>query len=430
MYSTSKIKTAVDGLIGWHQNLDPEGYQLTDLTTSSSGLWFNSVHPALTIDNLISIATDFRLFTFSTWLIGTTYALDAKVTLNGVNYISLQAANTGNDPEAPASAFWSEYIPFTEWLEQRTDEAILECIAEWFSMKSELFTANNLVERKKLFQVTGDLSKSIVSDNAFVGFELLPSAMRSLCVTVVKAGFQFEGANNFKLKLFSSKQLNQKQTLDVAYAGTNGAGSLEWFDVNWQLNSFEDDEDDSGAAWYIGYDQADLTNDAVNGIFDKHYGANGSQAFPSGRYYGATAFSVANAQYTPNQLWALNQMDYTVDTNYGMNLVLKVQCDYTQFIIEQIDLFKDAFRLKVGIKLLEEIANNASARSNRHERNFTKDSLTYDLQGDNRARHDNSLIGKYKKEMKAIEFDRTNIESICLPCKRRGIRHKTIGVTS
>ena len=44
------------------------------------------------------------------WLVGTTYALNAKVSLNGVAYNSLQNANTGNNP-ASSPAWWVAIAP-------------------------------------------------------------------------------------------------------------------------------------------------------------------------------------------------------------------------------------------------------------------------------------------------------------------------------
>jgi hypothetical protein len=51
MYSVSEIKSGLIGLIGWRQNVDITGVQLTDLTTTTSGLYFNDEHPLLTFDN-------------------------------------------------------------------------------------------------------------------------------------------------------------------------------------------------------------------------------------------------------------------------------------------------------------------------------------------------------------------------------------------
>jgi len=49
------------------------------------------------------------------WLVGKTYALGDKVSKNHVNYESLQAANTGNDPEAVGSLFWVSQLATNRW---------------------------------------------------------------------------------------------------------------------------------------------------------------------------------------------------------------------------------------------------------------------------------------------------------------------------
>jgi len=49
------------------------------------------------------------------WLVGTTYALGDKVSKNHVNYESLQASNTGNDPEEVGSLFWVAQLATNRW---------------------------------------------------------------------------------------------------------------------------------------------------------------------------------------------------------------------------------------------------------------------------------------------------------------------------
>jgi len=75
------IKTGFDGFIGWKQNDDASGLQLTDLTTSSSGMFYNDIHPILTIENIASVSPDYKkLFpvvgdqntNFTAWLKGKT----------------------------------------------------------------------------------------------------------------------------------------------------------------------------------------------------------------------------------------------------------------------------------------------------------------------------------------------------------------------
>ena len=77
--NATSIKTGLNGFIGYRQNIDSGGVQISDaqLIASSSGLYYNDVHPLITIDNLLSIAPDYsRVFTtsldinnsFSAWL--------------------------------------------------------------------------------------------------------------------------------------------------------------------------------------------------------------------------------------------------------------------------------------------------------------------------------------------------------------------------
>jgi hypothetical protein len=132
---------------------------------------------------------------------------------------------------------------------------------------------------------------------------------------------------------------------------------------------------------------------------------------------------VANA----NNLWDLARNNFTVETNYGLNLSLDARCDYTDFIVDQKTLFKTLISLQVGMDLLREIAFNPQSRINRNEANVTRSQLLYEIDGDTQGRNDFSVLGRYKKALEAIQFDTTGIDKTCLPCRRQAIRHKAIG---
>lgn len=107
---------------------------------------------------------------------------------------------------------------------------------------------------------------------------------------------------------------------------------------------------------------------------------------------------------------------------------MDVKCDYTQFILDQKDLFKSAIWYNLGISILKELAFNADARINRNQLNISKDEIMFEIDGDTRGDRSSTLIGRYREAIDNIQFDQSDIDRVCLPCRRRRVKHKSIGI--
>jgi hypothetical protein len=376
MYNVDLIKTGFDGLVGIRQNVDPLGVQLTDLITSSSGLWIDGAHPLLTIDNLESIAPQFDLI----------------------------------DPAQAAIN-----IAFTSWLKAKFEDSTIKAIQDWLSKKSNLGTANNLLANPKLYSTTGSVLNTITNTSKVVGFEFIPIREKSISVTINEIGLQLSANQTLNVKLFEAELTAPVQTASIIYTG--GGGSVQWETVNWVLNGEK--------SYWIVYDQADLTGTAINGIYDHTAQSRGTAKQPNEKYFSATPFNVEAANTT--SIWDIRDNVFTSSSNYGLNFKITAECDYTQFIIEQKDLFKEIAWLRIGMDLLREMAFNPSSRVNRNESNIDRSQLIYEIDGDSQGRTRFSLNGRYESALSSIQFDSTGIEKTCLPCRRRGIRIKSLG---
>lgn len=375
MYNVQTLKQELIGLVGWRQNQDSSGWQLNDLTTSSSGLWFNGVHPMLTIDNLISVCPRFDLI--------------------------------NSDQNAINTAF-------TNWLKQKTEDGIVKAIEAWIGEKFENKTANNLLAKTNLFDVTGNVTDLELSSGKVVGFEFTPARQGSLAVKINRVGLQFDTNQMIGLHLFKSGQTAPIQSVLIDY---QGGGSVQWESVNWTM-------DGEGSYW-VAYDQRTIVGNAINGVRDYTFDSSGLTSFPSGRFFRSVAFNAGVANL--NNLWDLKENHFTVSTNYGLNFDMDVRCDYTNFIVDQKSMFQNLIALQVGMDLLREIAFNPESRVNRNEANATRAQILYEIDGDTQGRNDFSLLGRYKKAMAGIQFDTSGIDKTCLPCRRRGTRYKAIG---
>lgn len=375
MFDATTIKAELLGLVGWRQNTDVEGMQLTGMTTSESGLYFNDVHPMLTFDNLLSVAPEYDLQFFT---------------------------NATRD------------AAFTAWLQQKTEQAIIEAVDDWYTRKSSLRTATNLLDNNKLFKSTGNFSDLEQSTGKNVGIEFIVSRSQSLRMKLMQVGLQFDTNQTITLSLFKSGQKAPEQTLAVNYTGN---GSVQWVTVDWQMLG--------EGSYLLAYDQRQIAGNAINGIRDFTSTNAGLTEFPTGRYYRATSFAAIADDLS--ELWDVSANTYTTATNYGLNVAFDLSCNYTDFIVEQKQLFKTAVSLRVAMKMLREMAFNPSARVNRNEGNITRAQVLFEIDGDTQGNDQFSIASQYERAISAIQFDGSNIDKICLPCRRRGIRWKAKG---
>jgi len=408
MYNASTLKTNLLSLIGWRQNLDPAGTQLLKMTTSDSGMFFNDEHPLLNFDMLFSLAQDFTNITPTTWSGATAYVVGDLVTKTSIIYECVSAHENQTPPNA---TYWRVMNLFSVWIQNQTMGSAIRAVQKWIGKKTDLGTSRNLLERSTLFTQTGNVSDTHTSENKVVGLEILPARFKGLKVKIISVGTQFDANENpIGLKLFKSGTLTANQTLNVNYAG---AGSVQWDTVDWEL--------DPEGSYLLCYDEVAITASAINGVKDYTRYWQGLQYFPSGRYFQATAF---NTGESISALWDLSTNIYTLSTNYGLNLKLWVGCDYTDLISEQKDQFKTAISKQVAIDMLQLIGNNPSAIPNRFANIVDWDKIQYIVNGE---RSQSGLMKELNDAIESIQFDMTDIDPVCLPCRRRAVQIDVIG---
>ena len=88
-------------LIGWEQNYDTSDLKIADaLTVSESGLYFQQIHPLLTLQNMSCIAPDFKNIEFPEYE-DKEYSKGNIVSYNGKLYKLIQDNNTGKGGTEP-----------------------------------------------------------------------------------------------------------------------------------------------------------------------------------------------------------------------------------------------------------------------------------------------------------------------------------------
>ena len=380
MYNATEILTGFAGLVGWRQNIDPAGVQVAaGLTASSSGIYYNGVHPLLTFDNIKAIAPEFSR-------------------ISGL----------------------VEATAFNTWLQQKTDEGIIAGINRWIESKFEVKTARALIEREQVFYYGPGQVVAETPDADFVGLEILPVESLGMRITIERIGLNLTDAQDIEIKLFHSDQNEPTESDTLSY----GATGQEWFDLGWTLDA-------TGTHW-IGYDSGAISGAWINGINDFNFFSNGAPwiarngrfcPFPAFRNFAVSPFRAHGSDGAV--LWDLRNNRYTLSTNYGLNLVISVNCDYTDFLISQRSVLKNVIAQAVGYSMLRELAANPQALANRKVANTSRSELMFELQGKDGK---GGVVGTYAQAVEAANMNfEGNLDRKCLPCMKWGVKWKSPG---
>lgn len=432
MVRANDIQEKLLHLIGWEQNYDTQELKIADaLTVSESGLYFQQVHPLLTLQTISSIAPDFKNIVYSEYSNEKRYGKGSIVKYDGNLYKSLQQT-TGNLPTN--EEFWSETNPLSEWLEGKTKASIQKAIVRYCNEKIAKGTYRTLCENRTLFDGTGRLTDIVANKNNLVGFEIVPIRSKGVTTRINRIGIQTDGVGEIKLFLYHSSTELPVKVITV----NKTSKGFQWFVIPDLYLPYESEETESGGSWYLMYEQSKLGN--MHAIRkDKDWSKEPCnscsrremQAWMAwSKYLEIHPFKISeeSLQYEEDKplLWDIENNMYTYDNNYGLNLDVSVNCDITDFIIEQRMLFQDVIAKQVAVDMLREFAYNPNVRTNRHSINASRVDILYEIDGDSSSMKKSGLSYQLDLSFKAIELSTEGIDRVCLPCKNNGIRYLTV----
>lgn len=390
MIQIQKIQNALLNLIGWAQDAKPLGIHIAEeLTVSESGLYFQQVHPLLTLQNLTCIAPS-----------------------NLDNYT------------------------FSEWLQAKTKASIAKAITTYCTLGTIQNAQKALCENKMLFTGTARLANTIKNKQNVVGFEIVPIRSKGIVTKINKVGLQFTKAGTYKLYLMHSSSSEPIKTLEFTKVKDN---TMEWFDTPDLILPYQSADTDAGGSWYLCYRQDELPEDSKAIRKDRDWSKQPCRGCSRTDFISWQAWSkyleihpfYVNSEIVENtdsgiQLWDIEYNEYTYDTNYGLNLEVTVACDLTDFIIEHRLLFQDVIAKQVAVDLLREFAYNANVRTNRHSINASRIDILYETDGDSSSMKKSGLSYQLEQAFRAINLNTEGLDKVCRPCKNNGIKYKTI----
>lgn len=446
MVRANDIQEKLLHLIGWEQNYDTSDLKISDaLTVSESGLYFQQIHPLLTLQNMACIAPDFKNMTFEEYNTKKLYSKGNVVKYNEKLYKALQKAlNKQPDIE---SEYWVEANLFSEWLESKTKASIQKAIARYCNEKTVEGTNKPLCESRTLFDGTGRLVDTVKNKKNLVGFEIIPVRAKGVTTKINKICLQFTKAGEYTLRLMHSSMDAPVKIIKLNKIRDNSA---EWFTVDDLYLPYQSEDNDAGGSWYLCYFQSELPegSQAIRKNKDWSKEPCGSCSrrellawmawskyleihpfFVNEELVDAVSFNDDfNEDFAkcPLHLWDVENNQYTYDNNYGLNLEVTVSCDITDFIIEQRMMFQDVIAKQVAVDMLREFAYNSNVRTNRHSINASRLDILYEVDGDSSSMKKSGLSYQLDMAFKAIKLSTSGIDRVCLPCRNNGIKYRTV----
>ena len=239
------------------------------------------------------------------------------------------------------------------------------------------------------------------------------------------------GATGFvTLYVFHSSQVDPLYT--ISFEVKKGNGTMEWKELNDVYLPYMGDT----GAWYVVYNQNDLPAgmEAVNATKDwsrEPCGTCNRGSLEAWRaltkYMQISPFKTdvleTFAEYP--ELWDIEQNIYTNTHNYGMNMVVSVGCDLTDFIVSQREIFATALQRQLACDVIRTLALNPQVRVNRHQSNASTADLLYEVDGNPQGRK-TGLGADLKAAYEALDLDTRGLDRICLTCQPTRVKYTTV----
>lgn len=427
MIRIADIQDKMLHLVGWKQSYDLSDIMLSsNLTQTESGMYFQQIHPLLTLDNLRSIAPDFQNFNWQVHDANKAYKSGEVVRVDDSLYKAIQDVPAETD--ILDSEYWTETNPFSEWLEEKTKASIVKLVNKFINMKLADKATKSLIENKILFDGTGRLTNKIENRNKLVGFEIDTVRSKGVTVKIDKIGLQMTEPGSYTLYIFHSS--NPEPIYTLTFEKTK-ANSLEWFkpkdDI---LLPYESANTDAGGSWYLVYKQSELPENAQAIYKDRDWSTGPCKACSRSEFLAYQAWSryieIHPFYISEDEEFDPEIMNFTYDKNYGINLEVSAYCDLTDFIIKQRAMFQDVLSKQVAIDFLREFAYNPNVRTNRHSINASKLDILTELDGDANSMRQSGLSYELDIALKALSISTQGLDSVCLPCVNNGIKYRSI----
>lgn len=319
--------------------------------------------------------------------------------------------------------------PLETFLDDIETSAINQMLEKMSAMK-KLNNAGKDLANNKLIYDSVLKNKPIINESRFVGVEFcLKDNAIGLRAIINRIGLYLTAAQpSLTLYLFNSLQESAVST--YTFTSTN-ANSFTWL-ADQIIMDYSDGSNNEGGVWYLGYYQDDLVGQAIQ--YDNLNWKNGYCRTCDGGVRSAKYTSIAKyIQMSPfylaagnvpavGTMWDTDDMIYTYDNNYGFNFNISINCNLTQFWIDNRLIMTNAIGKYVALKVLQMM--KASSQISAVEQNV-QINIVRDLEGDADTRQV-PLWQQVDRAIMATNLDQGNINNICVPCARKGASYGAV----
>lgn len=355
MIDYNKATDSLEGLVGWEQNDNPDGLQLdASLITSRSGLTFNR-NPLLDIENLMAAAPS--------WV---------------------QAKAAGERGAA-----------LSTWITSQTRKGIKQALTKWWTKKGVANTAKPLLTVRNAYWYDNTLQFGSAPDTRLgIRFKPLPGGSDLMRVKLHQVGLRF--SSPYTTNVYLQMEDEDSPMEDVLSFEYTGNGAEEWLaaPASWNIAT-------SGRrGFFLFYD----TDENTPLVVDYRGSCNCRM---SSSLFTITGFTTDGATEV--------MKPGTTRENFGLNVKLEANCDYTPLLISQEQMFANLLSLQVADHFLRLMAANPSANLNRNEGMQNPDRILYQVDGDPRGRL-TGIAAELSDAYKSTMLDRSGRDPLCLPC--------------
>jgi hypothetical protein len=299
------------------------------------------------------------------------------------------------------------------------DGAALKLLNQLFTEKKVNEVAKSIHANINLFEGVGSIDKRIVKQGRLVGLKL--QILNPDTVAMLNyIGMQVDEIQNpLTMYLYHSSSDVAVKTFTLNHTK---AVQFQWHKITQEVLAYLNDQINAGGHYYLCYYEDELTGSAIRkdiSWLGKNNCGNCSEAIVNsqlwnkwGKYIRIQPFYINSADIKPDKkLWDEERELYVDDTNWGMNVQMSIQCDVTNWMCHNSNLFTDALAKQLTVDILNEMA--FSMRDNQKKEKLAGlAAVALDNQ-------ENGQYGEAKKlamAIKAISFDFSDLSPACLPC--------------
>lgn len=431
MYRIPEIQSALAGLVGWRKDPNPAYRIDEDLTQSDSGLYFQDVHPLLTLENLYHCMPDRTAVTYAVYDAGFQYRAGDVVANPQDNKDLYEALQDSTGAALSDGEYWSKYDPFSAFLRSIRQSGVALAVQTFINGHAVDNRAKSLLDKRAFFDGTGRIADAIQSTGKVVGYEVVPIRALGVTTKIERIGLQMTGSGPVTVYVFHSSLLKPVYTFQFDVKAKAG---YQWFPVKDCYLPYLQ-QGNAGGSWYVCYNQPDLPAEMQAVNLNRDWSQQPCACRRGEyelwkmihKYLEIYPFAVrAEADFARNpELWDIACMGYTYTRNYGMNLEVTIECDYTDFIVEQRMNFAEVVAKQVAVNALRTMAYNPNVRINRNQSNITRTDILFELEG-NTAGRPSGLVADLARAYKSLQLDTAGMSRICLPCHNGGVRYGSV----